>query len=158
MASSPAGALGKRIVESAAQLALLRACRNIAIVGMSADATRPVHDIGFFLRTCGLFESTTFIHPTLTEVGGVPVHASLTAAAAAGVHVDLANLFVAPSRTISLVEEAHRLGIAAVWFQPGAESEAAIARAIELGLTVVGDGACTFATLRAAGVTAKSGL
>jgi predicted CoA-binding protein len=44
--------------------------------------------------------------------------------------------------TEKVVEEAADLGIRHVWLQPGAESDAAVARAERAGITVIADGSC----------------
>jgi predicted CoA-binding protein len=49
--------------------------------------------------------------------------------------------------TERLVEEAGRLGIKHVWMQPGAESEKAVRRAEELGISVIGGDACILVEL-----------
>jgi predicted CoA-binding protein len=57
------------------------------------------------------------------------------------------SIITPPKVTEAVVEEAAKLGIANVWMQPGAESEAAIARAEELGLNVIASGACALVVL-----------
>jgi predicted CoA-binding protein len=48
----------------------------------------------------------------------------------------------------ALVEDAAAKGIPRVWFQPGAESPAAVRRATELGLSVIAGGPCVLVALR----------
>jgi uncharacterized protein len=52
-----------------------------------------------------------------------------------------------PPVTEKVVEEAGRLGIRHVWMQPGAESEAAVRRARELGINVISGGPCLLVVL-----------
>ncbi len=47
-----------------------------------------------------------------------------------------------PHVTEAVVEDAARAGVEIVWIQPGAESEAAVARAEALGLDVIHGGPC----------------
>jgi predicted CoA-binding protein len=55
---------------------------------------------------------------------------------------------VTPSAvTERLVEEAARAGISRLWMQPGAESETALLRAEELGLSVISGGPCLLVEL-----------
>jgi hypothetical protein len=75
------------------------------------------------------------VNPTVSEVDGQPAYADLRAIPkAAG--VEIAALFVAPERTLPVVEQAAELGIRTVWFQPGAEYPPAEQRAREAGLEV----------------------
>jgi uncharacterized protein len=48
----------------------------------------------------------------------------------------------------SMVEQAAAIGVKNIWFQPGAESERAIARAQELGMNVIAGGPCILVVLR----------
>ena len=57
------------------------------------------------------------------------------------------SIITPPKVTEMVVEEAAKLGISNVWMQPGAESEAAIARAEELGLNLIASGACALVVL-----------
>ena len=57
------------------------------------------------------------------------------------------SIITPPPATEKLVEEAARLGIQHVWMQPGAESDLAISRARELGLSVIAGGPCLLVAL-----------
>ncbi len=72
-------------------------------------------------------------------------------------YADLASLpepvhglsIITPSKiTERVVEEAATAGIKHLWMQPGAESEAAIERAQQLGMNVIAGGPCILVTLR----------
>jgi predicted CoA-binding protein len=52
---------------------------------------------------------------------------------------EVVDFVVPPPVTEKVVKEAHKLGLARIWMQPGAESEAAIAYCHEHGLQVVYD-------------------
>ena len=60
---------------------------------------------------------------------------------------DAISIITPPKVTEAVVEEAGRLGIRHVWMQPGAESDAAIARATELGMNVIAGGPCLLVVL-----------
>ena len=57
------------------------------------------------------------------------------------------SIITPPPATEKLVEEAARLGIKHLWMQPGAESDLAISRGRELGLSVIAGGPCLLVTL-----------
>lgn len=57
------------------------------------------------------------------------------------------SIVTPPPVTERLVEEAALAGILHVWMQPGAESDEAIARAEELGLSVIAGGPCLLVAL-----------
>ena len=58
-----------------------------------------------------------------------------------------ASIITPPEVTEQIVEEAAKAGITRVWMQPGAESDRAIERARELGLSVIAGGPCLLVAL-----------
>ena len=128
--------------EARRQFELLRNCKTIAVVGMSPNPDRPSYEVGLYLQSQGF--DVVPIHPKAERIGGLPAFKTLGEAAAAGKKIDLADLFVSAPQARPVIEDASRLGIPAVWFQPGAEDHEAEARAQTLGLTVV-TRACTMA-------------
>ncbi|NWJ95233.1 MAG: CoA-binding protein [Chloroflexi bacterium] len=74
------------------------------------------------------------INPRAQEIDGIPCYPNLSALPEKPSVVD----FVIPAKlSLPFLEEAARLGIAVVWFQPGAESPENIGKAQELGLKVI---------------------
>ena len=57
------------------------------------------------------------------------------------------SIVTPPRITEAVVEEAGRLGVRHIWMQPGAESEAAVERARELGMNVISGGPCLLVVL-----------
>jgi len=57
------------------------------------------------------------------------------------------SIITQPEITEQIVEEAAKAGITRVWMQPGAESDRAIERAEELGLSVIAGGPCVLVAL-----------
>jgi len=57
------------------------------------------------------------------------------------------SIVTPPAITEQIVEEAAARGIRHLWMQPGAESEAAIERAEQLGLSVIAGGPCILVVL-----------
>ena len=84
------------------------------------------------------------VNPTAAEIEGKAAFATLTAIPE---RVHGVSIVTPPAVTALIVEEAGRLGIKHIWIQPGAESDAAIARALELGMSVIGGDACVLVAL-----------
>jgi len=84
------------------------------------------------------------VHPREAEIEGLACYASL-GDLPEGVHG--ASIITPPHVTESIVEDAAQAGVRFLWMQPGAESPAAIARARELGLTVIAGGPCLLVVL-----------
>lgn len=84
------------------------------------------------------------INPNSEEVEGLESYPDL-----ASVPEPLHGISVItqPEITERVVEEAATLGIQNIWLQPGAESEAAVRRAEELGLNLIAGGPCALVTL-----------
>jgi len=57
------------------------------------------------------------------------------------------SIITPPEITEQVVEEAAKAGITRLWMQPGAESDRAIERAKELGLSVISGGPCLLVAL-----------
>ncbi len=130
------------------QVAILQAVKTIAVVGMSPNPDRPSHEVGLFLRDRGY--RVVPVHPAADEIGGLKVAKTLTEAVQLAGGIDLADLFVSGDRLVPLIEEAHRLGISRVWFQPGAEHPGAEQQARAWGMEVV-TRACPMAVLHRLG-------
>jgi predicted CoA-binding protein len=84
------------------------------------------------------------VNPRETEVEGAPAVASL---ADLPVPVRGLSIVTPPAVTEQLVEQAAAEGIVRLWMQPGAESEEALARAEELGLSVIANGPCALVAM-----------
>jgi predicted CoA-binding protein len=57
------------------------------------------------------------------------------------------SVITPPAVTERVVEQAIAKGIANVWMQPGAESEAAVAACRQAGINVIADGSCVLVVL-----------
>jgi predicted CoA-binding protein len=113
-----------------------------AVVGASTDrakygnrvlraylqAGRPVHPV----------------NPKAAEVEGLKAFPDLRSLPEA---VHGISVITPPAVTEKVVEEAAELGIRHVWLQPGAESDAAVARAEQAGINVIADGSCVLIVL-----------
>jgi len=85
------------------------------------------------------------IHPSEGEIEGVSVSPDL---ASLPEPVHGLSIITPPAVTEILVEEAAEAGIKRIWMQPGAESNTAIARAKDLGMTVIAGGPCLLVALK----------
>jgi uncharacterized protein len=107
--------------------------RVVAVVGMSPKTDRPSNYVARYLGEHGF--TIIPVNPTVREVDGRAAYADLRSIPkSAG--VEIVALFVAPERTMPVVEQAAEIASKIVWFQPGAEHEPAEQRARDLGLEV----------------------
>lgn len=84
------------------------------------------------------------VNPTADEVEGLAAFPNLTALPEP---VHGISIITPPAITLRVIEEAGRLGIKHVWMQPGAESDAAVAAALKLGMNVIHAGPCVLVVL-----------
>lgn len=84
------------------------------------------------------------VHPSEDEVEGLEAHVSL---ADLPKSVAAVSIITPPKVTETIVSQAAESGAKYVWMQPGAESDAAIERAEELGLEVIAGGPCVLVEL-----------
>ncbi len=106
---------------------------TIAIIGASDDrskygnkAVRAFRDQGWEVYP---------IHPTLTEVEGMPAFPDLDAVPVP--RLDRVSFYVPPRIGIELIDAVARKPIGEVWLNPGSESPELAARAEALGLNVI---------------------
>lgn len=84
------------------------------------------------------------VNPLDTEVEGVPCVAKLSDLPE---KVHGLSIITPAQVTEKLVEDAHAVGITRIWMQPGAESERAIERCRELGISLIEGGPCLLVVL-----------
>ena len=96
----------------------------VAVIGASSDRRK------FGNRALRAFRQQGYtvvpINPHETEVEGVRAYASVLDVPGA---IDMASFYVPPEIGVQVIDEIARKGIAEVWLNPGAESDALIARA-----------------------------
>ena len=99
----------------------------VAVIGASSDRRK------FGNRALRAFREQGYtvvpINPHETEVEGVKAYASVLDVPGA---IDMASFYVPPEIGVRVIDEIARKGIAEVWLNPGAESDALIARARSL--------------------------
>jgi len=113
---------------------LLHQTRTVAIVGLSANALRASHFVGFYAARHGY--RVIPVNPRETEVLGERSWPSL---ADVPDPVDLVDVFRAPDAVPDIAREAVSIGARALWLQFGVISEEGANIARDGGLDVVMD-------------------
>ncbi len=119
---------------------LLRRARVIAVVGLSADPSRPSHGVAAALQRWGY--RVIPVTPGTPEVLGersVPDLDHLGEVLAPGEQVDLVDVFRRPEHVAGIVDDCIRLGLPALWLQDGVVDDAAASRAAAAGVFTVMD-------------------
>ncbi len=146
------------ILETAAQRrALLDRSRTVAMVGASANPSRPSYFVFSYLRTRAKFDLTP-INPTIAEIDGVRAYPSLAAYAAERGAPDIVDVFRRPDEAPQVTREAIAAGAKAIWFQYGVINQAAIQLADDAGLDVVVDRCIKVESARFDGGLALGGM
>ncbi|MFC4853157.1 CoA-binding protein [Actinophytocola glycyrrhizae] len=113
---------------------LVHESRTVAVVGLSADATRPSSGIARYLVRAGL---TVFpVNPALTSWQGLTAYPSI---ADVPEHIDIVDVFRRPEHVPAIAEQAVAAGAGALWLQLGVISREGAAIAADGGLDVVMD-------------------
>jgi uncharacterized protein len=150
---------GNAVNEPEIILEILEASKTIAVVGLSPKPDRASFGVSRYLRSQGY--RIIPVNPALTSVLGEEAYPTIEAACAAGVGIDLVDVFRAPQHVPGIVEEVIRLKIPYLWLQEGVWHEEAAKRAEAAGVKVVMDH-CIFrehaqiAAIRAAGNSPSS--
>lgn len=118
------------------------ASASFAVAGASADRAKYGNKVLRCYQQHG--RPVVAIHPKESTIEGVPAYRRL---ADVPTTPEALSIVTPPPVTESLVEEAAAIGVKHLWMQPGAESDAAIRRAHELGLSVIAGGPCLLVAL-----------
>lgn len=115
---------------------ILQTAKTIALVGASEKTNRPSHEVMAYLQAHGY--RVIPVNPRLAgqQLLGETVYTDLNAVPEP---VDMVDLFLAPERTDTVIDQAIGLKIPVVWMQIGVINEDGAARAETAGLTVVMD-------------------
>lgn len=119
---------------------LLRSAQIIAVVGLSADPTRPSHGVARALQRFGY--RIIPVTPSGEVILGEPAVqdlAHLPDALGPGERVDIVDVFRRPEHVAGIVDECIRLRLPALWLQDGVIDEAAAERARAAGIFTVMD-------------------
>lgn len=106
--------------------------KTVAVIGASANRAK------FGNKALRAFEKQGYrvipINPNEQEVEGHKTFASVLDVPEA---IDMATVYVPPDVGIRVLDDLAKRGIPEVWLNPGADEDAVIARARELGLNAV---------------------
>jgi uncharacterized protein len=119
---------------------LLRAARIIAVVGLSADRTRPSHGVARAMQRFGY--RIIPVTPAVESVLGEPAVATLEQlpeVLGPDERVDIVDVFRRPEHVAGVVSDCIRLKLPALWLQEGVVDEAAAERAVQAGIFTVMD-------------------
>lgn len=120
---------------AAERLALMERTRTVAMVGASANPSRPSHFVATYLA--GKTPWTVwYVNPRETEILGHRVYPTLADLPHAP---DLVDVFRRVDDLPGVVDESIAVGASAVWFQLGLVHDEAAATAVAAGLDVVQD-------------------
>lgn len=115
---------------------LLAGTRSIALVGASANPSRPSHFVATYLLSGSTDYDVYLVNPTVSEILGHPVYPSLDQLP---VVPDLVDVFRRPTEMAAVADEAVELGASTLWFQFGLYDTEVAAHARAAGLSVVMD-------------------
>ncbi|MEO7774078.1 MAG: CoA-binding protein [Steroidobacteraceae bacterium] len=120
--------------------ALLRSAHNIAVIGLSADPSRPSYGVARCMQRYGyrIFPVT----PQSTEILGEPTHPDLAALVASmpeGERIDIVDVFRRSEHVSAIADECIRLHLPALWLQLDVIDAAAAQRAQAAGIFTVMD-------------------
>lgn len=117
---------------------ILKRYKRVAVVGISANPSRPSHWIARYLQDHG-FE-VTGVNPGLPKIPGIRVVASIEEAPQP---LEIVNVYRSPDAIPALLEQVRPLKPPVFWLQPGAQNPDAEKQAHSLGMTVV-SGNCIY--------------
>ncbi|HCI53880.1 MAG TPA: CoA-binding protein [Gallionella sp.] len=113
---------------------MLQQIRTVAIIGLSANESRPSFRVARGLQQLGY--RIIPVRPGVTSVLGEAAYPDLDSLP---VLPDIVDVFRAAEHTPAIVEDCIRLGIKRIWLQEGIINDAAAQRAQQAGMTVVMD-------------------
>lgn len=119
---------------------LLRTARTVAVVGLSANPSRPSHSVARHLQQFGyrIIPVTPMVDSVLGE-RAVPDLDHVPDVLRDGERVDVVQVFRRPEHVATIVDDCIRLGFPALWLQDGVIDEAAAERARSAGIFTVMD-------------------
>ena len=113
---------------------ILSSARNIAVVGLSPDESKPSNEVAKFLIERGF--NVFPIYPKFDEILGRKVYRNLTQI---DENIDIAVMFRKGEFASELVKDAVKKGVKTLWLQLGITNDEAGAIARENGINFVQD-------------------
>jgi predicted CoA-binding protein len=113
---------------------ILRECRTLAVVGLSADWFRPSYFAAKYMQEHGY--RIIPVNPRYGEILGEKCYASLREVPE---KIDLVDVFRKSADVMPVAEDAIAVGARVLWQQLGVRNEAAAARARAAGLEAIMD-------------------
>jgi uncharacterized protein len=111
---------------------ILSTMKNVAVVGISADPSRPSNEVAGYLIRQGF--NVSLVNPLIDRLFDRTVYPDLRSVPGP---VDVVDVFRKSADAGAVVDEAIAIGAKAVWMQEGVIDEQAAARARQAGLAVV---------------------
>jgi predicted CoA-binding protein len=115
---------------------ILKQAKTIAVVGLSADPTKPSHQVSQYMQSHGY--RIIPVNPKYSRVLNETCYARLSDIVS-GTTVDIVNIFRRPEAIPPIVDEAIRIQARGIWMQEGIVNIEAAAIARQAGLWVVMD-------------------
>ena len=113
---------------------ILSSAKNIAVVGLSPDESKPSNEVSKFLIESGF--SVFPVYPKFDEILGRKVYRNLTQI---DQDIDIAVMFRKGEFASELVKDAVKKGVKTLWLQLGITNDEAEAVARENGINFVQD-------------------
>ncbi|WP_298085361.1 CoA-binding protein [uncultured Campylobacter sp.] len=113
---------------------ILFAAKNIAVVGLSPDESKPSNEVAKFLIERGF--NVFPVYPKFDEILGRKVYRNLTQV---DENIDIAVMFRKGEFASELVKDAVKKGVKTLWLQLGITNDEAGAVACENGINFVQD-------------------
>lgn len=132
--------------------ALLRA-KTIAIVGLDSREERAAHRVARYLKAHGYALAPVPVQQPADQVLGVMAFPGLRAIP---FPVDVVDVFVRPSETDTIIDDAIAIGAKVLWLQEGITNDAGLERARKAGLIVTQDRCAMVEHRRATGGMASA--
>ena len=108
--------------------------RNVAVVGLSSDSTRPSYGVARYLQGKGF--KIIPVNPKETEILGEKSYPDLVAIPE---EVDIVDVFRRPEHVPDIVDQAIKIKAKVLWMQEGVINHPAALKASQNGITVVMD-------------------
>lgn len=113
---------------------ILSSAKNIAVVGLSPDESKPSNEVAKFLIEHGF--NVFPVYPKFDEILGRKVYRNLTQI---DQNIDIAVMFRKGEFAGELVKDAVKKGVKTLWLQLGITNDEAGAVALENGINFVQD-------------------